>query len=116
VSSCILTFLIDFEFSSYMFCSCFVLGLDECIVTITCSLLFDVIALWVICLTWYITLATRSLSALPTLVCFLIFYQPTGKHLALLADMVSGFKCFSEAPRLARKCDIRRSDNPFRDL
>jgi hypothetical protein len=37
--------------SSYMFCSCFVLSLDACIVTITWSLLFVVIALWVICLT-----------------------------------------------------------------
>jgi hypothetical protein len=37
--------------SSYMFCSCFVLSFDACIVTITWSLLFVVIALWVICLT-----------------------------------------------------------------
>jgi hypothetical protein len=35
-------------------------------------------------------IAPRSLSALPTLVCFLIFHQPMGKHLALLADLVSG--------------------------
>jgi hypothetical protein len=34
-----------------MFCSCFVLSLDACIVTITWSLLFGVIALWVIYLT-----------------------------------------------------------------
>jgi hypothetical protein len=36
------------------------------------------------------------------LVCFLVFYWPTGKHLALLMDVVSGFKSFSEAPCLAR--------------
>jgi hypothetical protein len=36
------------------------------------------------------------------LVCFLVFYRLTGKHLALIADMVSGFKSFNEAPRLAR--------------
>jgi hypothetical protein len=34
--------------SSYMFYSCFVLSLDACIVNITWSLLFVVIALWVI--------------------------------------------------------------------
>jgi hypothetical protein len=48
------------------------------------------------------------------LVCFLIFYQSTGKHLALLMDMVSGFKSFSEAPRLAWKCGTHRSDSPVR--
>jgi hypothetical protein len=37
--------------SFYMFYSCFVLSFDVCIVTITWSLLFVVIALWVICLT-----------------------------------------------------------------
>jgi hypothetical protein len=31
-------------------------------------------------------------------VCFLVFYRPTGKHLALLTDVVSGLKSFSEAP------------------
>jgi hypothetical protein len=61
-----------------MFYSCFVLSLYACKVTITWSLLFVVIALWVICPTWYITLSPRSSSALPTLVCFLVFYQPTG--------------------------------------
>jgi hypothetical protein len=35
--------------SSYMLCSCLVLSFDACIVTITLSLLFVVIALWVIC-------------------------------------------------------------------
>jgi prepilin signal peptidase PulO-like enzyme (type II secretory pathway) len=74
-----------------------------CIVTITWSLLFVVIALWVIYLTQEITLAPRCSSGLPTLVCFLIFHQLTRKHLALLVDMVSGFKSFSEAPHLARK-------------
>jgi hypothetical protein len=42
------------------------------------------------------------------LVCFLVFHRLMGKHLALLANLVSGFKSFSEAPRLARKCGIRR--------
>jgi hypothetical protein len=47
-----------------------------------------------------------------TLVCFLVFYQLMGKHLALLMDVVSGFKSFSEARCLARKCGTRRSDSP----
>jgi hypothetical protein len=88
-----------------MFCSCFVLSFDACIVTITWSLLFIVIALSVICLIQYITLAPRSSSGLSLLVCFLLFDRLTRKHLALLVDMVSGFKYFSEAPCLARKCD-----------
>jgi hypothetical protein len=50
------------------------------------------------------------------LVCFLVFYQPTGKHCALLADVVARFKSFSEAPCLARKCGTRRSDSPVRAL
>jgi hypothetical protein len=54
------------------------------------------------------------MSALLTLVCFLVFYWLTGKHLALLADVVSGFKSFSKSPRLAQKCGTRRSDNPSR--
>jgi hypothetical protein len=99
-----------------MFCSCFVLSLDACIVTITWSLLFVFIAGWVICLTWYITLAPHSSSALPTLVCFLVFHLLMGKHLALLTDVVSEFKSFNEAPRLARKCSTHRSDNPVRAL
>jgi hypothetical protein len=32
-----------------------------------------------------------SSSALPMLVCFLVFYWPTRKHLALLADVVSRY-------------------------
>jgi hypothetical protein len=48
------------------------------------------------------------------LVCFLVFYRLTGKHLALLMDMMSGFKSFSEAPRLAQKCGTHRSDNPVK--
>jgi hypothetical protein len=48
------------------------------------------------------------------LVCFLIFYRPTGKHLALLMDVVSGLKSFNEAPRLAQKCGTHRSDSPIR--
>jgi hypothetical protein len=87
-----------------------------CIVTITWSLLFVVIALWVICLTRQITIAPRSSSVLPTLVCFLVFYRPTGKHLALLTDVVSGFKSFNEAPRLAQNCGTRWSDSPIRAL
>jgi hypothetical protein len=52
------------------------------------------------------------LRALLTLVCFLVFYQPIGKHLALLSDVVSRFKSFSEAPHLTKKCGTRRSDSP----
>jgi hypothetical protein len=99
-----------------MVCSYFVLRLDACIVTITWTLLFVVIALWVICLTRYITLAPHSSSVLPMLVCFLVFYRPTGKHLALLTDMVSRFKSFNEASHLAWKCDTCRSDSPVRAL
>jgi hypothetical protein len=99
-----------------MFYSCFVLSFDACIVTITWSLLFVVIALWVICLTRWITLARHSSSALPMLVCFLVFHRLKRKHLALLTDVVSGFKSFSEAPHLARKCGTRRSDSPVRAL
>jgi hypothetical protein len=99
-----------------MFCSCFVLSFDACIVTMTWSLLFVVIALWVIYPTWYITLAPRSSSGLPTLVCFLVFDRLMRKHLALLTDVVSRFKSFSEAPRLARKCGTHRSNNHVRDL
>jgi hypothetical protein len=47
---------------------------------------------------------------------FLIFYQPTGKHLSFLVDVVSRFKSFSEAPCLAQKCGTRRSDSPVRAL
>jgi hypothetical protein len=50
------------------------------------------------------------------LVCFLIFHWLTGKHLALLMDVVSGFKSFSEAPRLAQKCGSHRSDSLVRAL
>jgi hypothetical protein len=39
-----------------------------------------------------------------------------GKHLALLADVVSMFKFFSEAPHLARKFGSRGSDSPVRAL
>jgi hypothetical protein len=96
--------------------SCLVLSFDACIVTITWSILFVVIALWVICLTQYITLTPRSSSGLPTLVCFLVFHRLTMKHLVLLANVVSGFKSFSEAPRLALKCGICRSDSFVRAL
>jgi hypothetical protein len=57
-----------------------------------------------------------SSSTLPTLVCFLVFYQLTGKHLALLMDVVSGFKFFREAPCVARKCGTHRSGSPVRAL
>jgi hypothetical protein len=39
-----------------------------------------------------------------------------GKRLALLTDVVSVFKFFSEAPHLARKCCTHKSDNPIRAL
>jgi hypothetical protein len=39
-----------------------------------------------------------------------------GKHLALLMDVVFGFKSFSEAPCLAQKCGTHKSDSPVRDL
>jgi hypothetical protein len=55
-------------------------------------------------------------SALPTLVCFLVFHRLTRKHFALLMDVVSGFKPFSIAPCLAWKCGTHRSDNPVRSL
>jgi hypothetical protein len=42
--------------------------------------------------------------------------QLTRKHLALLVDVVFGFKSFSEAPRLVRKCGTRMSDNHVRVL
>jgi hypothetical protein len=50
------------------------------------------------------------------LVCFLVFYGLTGKHLALLADVVFMFKSFSEAPCLAQKCGAHRSDSHVRAL
>jgi hypothetical protein len=50
------------------------------------------------------------------LVCFLVFHQLTGKHLALHADVVSMFKSFSEAPYLTRKCGTHKCDSPVRDL
>jgi hypothetical protein len=50
------------------------------------------------------------------LVCFIVFHRLTRKYLALLADVVSGFKSFSEAPCLAQKCGTRRSDSPVRAL
>jgi hypothetical protein len=38
------------------------------------------------------------------------------KHLALLVDVVFGFKSFSEAPHLAWKSGTRRTDSPVRAL
>jgi hypothetical protein len=45
--------------------------------------------------------APCSSSGLPTLVCFHVFRRLTGKHLALLTDVVCRFKFLSKAPRLA---------------
>jgi hypothetical protein len=50
------------------------------------------------------------------LVCFLVFHRLMRKHLALLTDVVSGFKFFSEAPCLAQKFGTLRSDSPVRAL
>jgi hypothetical protein len=50
------------------------------------------------------------------LVYFLMFYRLRGKHLALLMDVVSGFKSFSEAPCHAQKCGTHGSDNLLRAL
>jgi hypothetical protein len=47
------------------------------------------------------------------LVCFHVFHRLTRKHLALLTDVVSGFKSFNEAPHLAQKYCTRRSDSPI---
>jgi hypothetical protein len=58
----------------------------------------------------------RSSSALPMLVCFLVFYRSTRKHFTLLTDMVSWLKSFSEAPCLAWKCGTHMSDSPVRAL
>jgi hypothetical protein len=87
-----------------------------CIVTITWSRLFLVIALWVICSTQYITLAILSSSDLSMLVCFLVFHQLMTKHFVILAGVVSGCITFSEAPRLAWKCGTHRSDSPVSDF
>jgi hypothetical protein len=38
------------------------------------------------------------------------------KHLALLMDVVSEFKSFSEAPHLAWKCGTHKSDSLVRAL
>jgi hypothetical protein len=77
-----------------MFCPSLVLNFDACIVTITWSLLFVGIALWVIYLTRQITLAPRIMTGLQILVYFLVFHRLTRKHLVLLMDMVSEFKSF----------------------
>jgi hypothetical protein len=99
-----------------MFYSCHVLSFDVCIVTITWSLLFIVIALWVIYLTWQITVSPRSVSGLSMLVCIVIFHRLARKHLVLHADVVSWLKSYSEAPHLTWKCGTRRSDIPIRAL
>jgi hypothetical protein len=57
-----------------------------------------------------------SSSDLPMLVCFLVFHQLMMKRLVILTDVVSGCITFNEAPRLARKCGIHRSDSPVRAL
>jgi hypothetical protein len=48
------------------------------------------------------------------LVCFLVFHRLMRKQLVLLMDVLSGFKSFSDAPHLARKCGTHRSDSPIR--
>jgi hypothetical protein len=50
------------------------------------------------------------------LVCFLVFYRLMGKDLALLADVVFGFKSFNEAPHLTRKSGTHKSGSPVRAL
>jgi hypothetical protein len=60
--------------------------------------------------------SSSLLSDLSTLMCFLVFHRPMGKHLTLLMDMVSRFKSFSEAPCLAQKCGTYRSDSHVRAL
>jgi hypothetical protein len=45
--------------------------------------------------------------------CFPVFHRLVRNHLALLVDVVSGFKFFSDAPRLAWKCGTYRSDSPI---
>jgi hypothetical protein len=50
------------------------------------------------------------------LVCFLVFYRLTGKHLALLMGMVSEFNSFSEAPCFEQKCGTHRSESHVRAL
>jgi hypothetical protein len=94
----------------------FILSSDACIVTITWSLLFFVIALWFIYPTREVIVAILSLSDLLTLVCFIVFHQLMRKHLVILADVVSDYITFSEAPCLAHKCGTRRSDSPVRAL
>jgi hypothetical protein len=63
-----------------------------------------------------LSLSLRSSSCLLTLVCFLVFHWLTRKYLALLMDVVYGFKSFSEAPHLARKCGTHKSDSHVRAL
>jgi hypothetical protein len=48
------------------------------------------------------------------LACFLVFHRLARKHLALLADVVSGFKSFSEASHHAQKRGTHMSDSPIR--
>jgi hypothetical protein len=94
----------------------FILCFDVCIVTITWSRLFLVIALWVIYLTRSITLAILSSSDLPTLVCFLVFHRLMRKHLVILTDVVSGCITLREALHLAGKSGTHSSDSPVRAL
>jgi hypothetical protein len=47
---------------------------------------------------------------------FHVFHRLTGRHLALLTDVVFRFKSFNEVACLARKCGTRRSDSPVRAL
>jgi hypothetical protein len=47
---------------------------------------------------------------------FLVFHRLMRKHLALLTDVVSRLKSYSEAQSLAQKCGTHRSDSPVRAL
>jgi hypothetical protein len=98
-----------------MLCSYFVLSFDACIVTITWSLLFVLIALWVICQ------LSRLLSHL---ICRVVTDIGVFPYISSADEEAFGFtrgrgvrvKFFSGAPCLARKCGTRKSDNPVRAL
>jgi energy-coupling factor transporter transmembrane protein EcfT len=103
VSSCIFTSLYRlWVLVLICFVLVFILSFDACIVIITWFHLFLVIALWVMCLTRWITLAILSSSDLLALVCFLVFRWLARKHLVMLTDMVSSCITFNEAPHLAQ--------------
>jgi hypothetical protein len=43
---------------------------------------------------------------------FPCIFSTNGEHFTLLTEVVSGFKSFSEAPRLTQKCSTHWSDSP----